>query len=100
VRVFAVERLTIMGICMETIFVPVICNSCKRHSVVSFARVELKRLLGDGDSIELRCAYDDHAWAASSRERDRMLKLVRENDAVERIAPRRAGIFNQDTVAF
>jgi hypothetical protein len=84
---------------METIFVPVICNSCKRHSVVSFARIELKRRLASSDSIELRCAYDDHTWDASSRERDRILKLARENDAVERISLRRAGVFNQDTLA-
>lgn len=85
---------------METIFVPVICNSCKRHSVVSFARIELKRLLASSDSIELRCAYDDHTWHASSRERDRILKLARENDALERITLRRSEIFNQDTIAF
>ena len=85
---------------METIFVPVICNSCKRHSVVSFARTELKRRLAISDSIELRCAYDDHTWYASSRERDRILKLARENDALEHITLRRSGIFNQDTVAF
>ncbi len=84
---------------METIFVPVICNSCKRHSVVSFARIELKRRLASSDSIELRCAYDDHTWDASSRERDRILKLARENDAVERITLRHAGVFNQDTLA-
>jgi hypothetical protein len=84
---------------METIFVPVICNACKRHSVVSFARIELKRRLASSDSIELRCAYDDHTWDASSRERDRILKLARENDAVERITLRRAGVFNQDTLA-
>jgi hypothetical protein len=84
---------------METIFVPVICNSCKRHSVVSFARIELKRRLAGSDSIELRCAYDDHTWDASPRERDRILKLARDNDAVERIALRRSGGFNQDTHA-
>lgn len=79
---------------METIFVPVICNSCKRHSVVSFARIELKRLLVSGNSIELRCAYDDHTWDASLRQRDRILKLVRDNDAVERITLRRSRTFN------
>jgi hypothetical protein len=83
---------------METIFVPLICNACKRHSVVSFTRTELKRLLVSGDPIELRCAYDDHAWDASARERDRILKLARENDAVERITLMSSGIYTPQSI--
>jgi hypothetical protein len=83
---------------METIFVPLICSCCKRHSVVSFARIALKRLLVSGEAIELRCAYDDHTWDASAEERDWILKLARENDAVERFTPRRLGIFAPQTI--
>ena len=82
---------------METIFIPVVCKACNRHSVVSFARIELKRRLASSDSIELRCAYDDHTWAASSHERLRILKLARESDAVDRITSKR--LDNRDAVA-
>ena len=84
---------------METIFIPVICKACNRHSVVSFARIELKRRLAGSDPIELRCAYDDHTWDASSQERFRILKLVRENDAVDRITSKRPNSHGQDAVA-
>jgi hypothetical protein len=84
---------------METIFIPVICKECNRHSVVSFARIELKRRLASSDSIELRCAYDDHTWAASSQERFRILKLARENDAVDRITSKRPDNNGRDALA-
>jgi hypothetical protein len=84
---------------METIFIPVVCEACKRHSVVSFARIELKRRLASSDSIELRCAYDDHSWEASSQELVRILKLVRENDAVDRITSKRTVNHGRDAIA-
>ena len=84
---------------METIFIPVICKACNRHSVVSFARIELKRRLAAGDTIELRCVYDDHTWDASSQERFRILKLVRENDAVDRITSKRTDNHRPDALS-
>ena len=84
---------------METIFIPVVCKACNRHSVVSFARIDLKRRLASSDSIELRCAYDDHIWGASSHERLRILKLARESDDVDRITSKRPDNHGRHAVA-
>lgn len=76
---------------MEAIFVPITCNVCKRHSAVSLPRLEIKRKLESGEPIELRCAYDDVKWDATSRERLQIMKLSMENDTVDRVMswPRR-----------
>jgi hypothetical protein len=76
---------------MEAIFVPITCSVCKRHSAVSVPRLEVKRKLESGEPIELRCAYDDVKWDATSRERLQIMKLSMENDTVDRMMswPRR-----------
>jgi hypothetical protein len=76
---------------MEAIFVPITCSVCKRHSAVSVPRLEVKRKLESGEPIELRCAYDDVKWDATSGERLQIMKLSMENDTVERVmsGPRR-----------
>ena len=75
---------------MEAIFVPITCSVCKRHSAISVARREIKRKLESGEPIELRCAYDDVTWDATSRERLQIMKLSIENDAVDRLMLGRA----------
>jgi hypothetical protein len=76
---------------MEAIFVPITCNVCKRHSAVSVSKLEIKRKLETGEPIELRCAYDEVKWDATSMERLQIMKLSMENDAVDRMMswPRR-----------
>jgi hypothetical protein len=69
---------------MESIFVPITCSVCKRHSALSVSRLEIKRKLETGEPIELRCAYDDVTWDATSRERLQIMKLSIENDVVVR----------------
>ena len=70
---------------MEAIFIPITCSVCKRHSALSVPRLDIKRKLETGEPIELRCAYDDVTWDASSKERLRIMKLSIENDAVDRL---------------
>jgi hypothetical protein len=66
---------------------------------MSFTHTELKRRLTSSDSIELRCGYDDHSWEASSHELVRILKLVRENDAVDRIMSKRTDDHGRGAIA-
>jgi hypothetical protein len=70
---------------MEAIFVPITCSVCKRHSALSVSRREIKRKLESGEPIELRCAYDDVKWDATSKERVQIMKLSIENDVVDRL---------------
>ena len=76
---------------MDAIFVPITCSVCKRHSAVSVSKFEIKHKLESGEAIELRCAYDDVKWDATSRERLQIMKLSMENDTVDRVMswPRR-----------
>ncbi len=74
---------------METLFVPITCSVCKRHSALSVSRREIKRKLQTGEPIELRCAYDDMTWDATSKERLQIMKLSIENDVVDRFMPGR-----------
>jgi hypothetical protein len=76
---------------MEAIFVPITCSVCKRHSAVSVSKHEIKRKLETGEAIVLRCAYDDVAWDATSKERLQIMKLSMEDDSVDRMMswPRR-----------
>jgi hypothetical protein len=74
---------------MEAIFVPITCSVCKRHSALSVSQREIKRKLATGEPIELRCAYDDTTWDATSRERLQIMKLSIENDVVDRLMPGR-----------
>ena len=70
---------------MEAIFVPITCSVCKRHSAVPVSRLDVKRKLQSGEAIELRCAYDDVKWDATSKERLQIMKLSMENDTVDRM---------------
>ena len=70
---------------MQAIFVPITCSVCKRHSALSVSKHEVKRKLESGEPIELRCAYDDVKWDATSRERLQIMKLSMEDDAVDRM---------------
>ena len=74
---------------MEALFVPITCSVCKRHSALSLSRREVKRRLETGEPIELRCAYDEVTWDATSKERLQIMKLAIENDVVDRFMPRR-----------
>src|SRR6202049_1535088 len=76
---------------MDAIFVPITCSVCKRHSAVSVSKLEIKRKLETGEAIELRCAYDEVKWDATSKERLQIMKLSMENDTVDRVMswPRR-----------
>ncbi|HSY96923.1 MAG TPA: hypothetical protein VK793_14980 [Steroidobacteraceae bacterium] len=58
---------------------------------MSVSKLEIKRKLETGEPIELRCAYDEVKWDATSRERLQIMKLSMENDAVDRMMswPRR-----------
>jgi hypothetical protein len=69
---------------MDTIFVPITCLVCRRHSALSLSKSEIKQKLDSGEAIELHCAYDDVKWDATSRERVQMMKLSVENDVVNR----------------
>lgn len=80
---------------MEAIFVPITCNVCKRHSALSVSKYVIKRKLETGEPIELRCAYDDVTWDATSRERLQIMKLSMENDTVDRTMMGRRGIDRQ-----
>lgn len=68
---------------METIFVPITCIVCKRHSALPLSSAEIRQRLDSGAPIELRCAYDDVTWDAASRERLQLMRLLIENDAVD-----------------
>ena len=70
---------------MEAIFVPITCSVCKRHSALSVSKHDIKRKLQTGEPIELRCAYDDVEWEATSKERLQIMKLSMENDTVDRM---------------
>lgn len=70
---------------MEAIFVPITCSVCRRHSALSVSKYEIKRKLETGEPIELRCAYDEVKWEATSKERLQIMKLSMENDTVDRI---------------
>ena len=48
------------------------------------SKSDLRRRLDDGASVELRCAFDDACWAASTDERIRLGRLLIENAKVER----------------
>ncbi|HEV7614271.1 MAG TPA: hypothetical protein VGO37_20515 [Steroidobacteraceae bacterium] len=80
---------------MEAIFVPITCNVCKRHSALSVSKYDIKRKLETGEPIELRCAYDDVKWDATSRERLQIMKLSMENDTVDRMMMGRRRIERQ-----
>jgi hypothetical protein len=82
---------------MEAIFVPITCSVCKRHSALSVSTYEIKRKLETGEPIELRCAYDEVKWEATSNERLQIMKLSLENDAVERITWGRHRADRQDS---
>ena len=82
---------------MEAIFVPITCSVCKRHSALSVSKHEIKRKLETGEPIELRCAYDDVKWDATSRERLQIMKLSMENDTVDRVRLGRGRIDWQGT---
>lgn len=69
---------------MNRIFVPITCSVCGRYSAVSFPKTELKQKLSTDGAIELRCAYDDVKWAATPVERRMMLRLLSENEVVDR----------------
>jgi hypothetical protein len=71
---------------METIYVPITCIGCKRHSAMSFSRRDVKRKLDTGAPIALHCSYDDVTWDAASLERIEIMKFVMEAEAVSRIA--------------
>jgi len=70
---------------MDTIYVPIICIACKRHSAISVSKREMKRKLTNNEQIELHCAYDDVTWDASSRQRLDIMKIVIEDDTVSRV---------------
>ena len=82
---------------MQAIFVPITCSVCKRHSALSVSKHEVKRKLETGEPIELRCAYDDVKWDATSRERLQIMKLSMEDDAVDRMMWGRGRIDRQGT---
>ena len=70
---------------MDAIFVPITCSVCKRHSALSVSKYEIKRKLETGEPIELRCAYDEVKWDATSQERLQIMKLSMEDDTVDRM---------------
>jgi hypothetical protein len=72
---------------MNRIFVPITCAVCQRYSAVSFPKLELKQRLASDTAIEFRCVYDGAKWDATPPERALMVKLLNENDVVDR-APR------------
>ncbi len=82
---------------MEAIFVPITCSVCGRHSALSVSKHEIKRKLETGEPIDLRCAYDEVTWEATSKERLQIMKLSMENDAVDRIRWGRAHTDRQGT---
>jgi hypothetical protein len=69
---------------MNRIFVPITCSVCGRYSAVSFPKTELKQKLASDGAIEFRCVYDDIKWVATSGERRMMLRLLSENEVVDR----------------
>jgi hypothetical protein len=69
---------------MNRIFVPITCNVCGRFSAVSFPKTELKQKLSTDGPIEFRCVYDDAQWVATPEERRMMLRLLSENEVVDR----------------
>jgi hypothetical protein len=71
---------------MDTIFVPITCIGCRRHSAMSFSKRDVKRKLDAGEPIALHCSYDDVTWDAASRERLEIMKFVMEAEVVSRIA--------------
>jgi hypothetical protein len=77
---------------MDTIFVPITCIGCKRHSAMSFSKPDVKRKLETGEPIALHCSYDDVTWDAASLERLEIMKFVIEAEAVCRISMVRAPV--------
>ena len=75
---------------MHTIFVPITCIACKRHSAMSFSKRDVKHKLETGEAIALHCPYDEVTWDAASRERLEIMKFVMEDEVVSRIALVRA----------
>jgi hypothetical protein len=71
---------------MDIIFVPIACPVCKRHSASPFEKAELTRKLESGETVQVRCGYDDETWDASTHQRVVMMKLIQEDDAVSRMA--------------
>ena len=71
---------------MDTIFVPITCIGCKRHSAMSFSKRDVERKLDSGEPIALHCSYDDVTWDAASHERLEIMKFALEAEVVSRIA--------------
>jgi|HubBroStandDraft_1064217.scaffolds.fasta_scaffold863657_1 hypothetical protein len=69
---------------MNRIFVPITCSACGRYSAVSFPKTDLKQKLAADGAIEFRCVYDDSKWVATPAERRLMLRLLSENEVVDR----------------
>jgi hypothetical protein len=69
---------------MNRIFVPITCSACGRYSAVSFPKAELQQKLAADGAIEFRCVYDDTKWAATPGERRMMMRLLSENEVVDR----------------
>ena len=69
---------------MNRIFVPITCAVCHRYSAVSFPKLELRQRLASDTAIEFRCVYDSTQWDATPAERALMVKLLNENDVVDR----------------
>ena len=69
---------------MNRIFVPITCSICGRYSAVSFPKSELTQKLATDAAIEFHCAYDDVKWVATAGERSMMLRLLSENEVIDR----------------
>jgi hypothetical protein len=69
---------------MDSLFVPITCRACKRHSAMCFSRAELRQKLEHREVIEFRCVYDDHGWATGFRERMQLTRWLNESEATAR----------------
>jgi hypothetical protein len=72
---------------MNRIFVPITCAVCHHYSAVSFPKLDLRQRLANDTAIEFQCVYDGTQWDATPAERALMVKLLSENDVVDRAPP-------------
>jgi hypothetical protein len=69
----------------KSIFFPIQCPDCGRTSVTSVPTAFAQAALETGKPLTVSCAYDDHTWSLSDKDRSHIARLLAENTLADRL---------------